>query len=687
MPESNFDHSFVTQSPIVWKNEVSGHSVLEDILNSLDTAVLFFSQKGALVAVNQQACKIIPGLCRSDDDLFSEVDPSNPCCEECEERKKHFSFKDLIRFVYDHSVDHSDQEGLFNHNVQNGTEKIVFHEVIRIDPSSFFIVRAMEHLNTGILVEISDVSLIKDRTDHLRILDSENRILLEAIHNSNRGIFIADGAKPENPIVFVNAILSSLLDASSSEIYKGMELKIFLQKFFPDKWEEILKSLNQAGVSEFWRSHTDFKGNTVWLELRLSVDMKNERPLITGFISDQTQLKQQENQLRQSQKLEAIGHLAGGIAHDFNNILSIIDGYTRLSAAALKRGENTEEFLKKISMAVKRGSGLTEQLLLFGKHRITEDTSVNICKVVKNTEMLLSPLLGANISLIIQTDKKDLFIKGTTDSLTQIIMNLVLNARDAMPDGGDIIMTVFENEHLGMEGVNFRVSDTGCGIPEAIIEKIFDPFFTTKEQGKGTGLGLSMVYRLVQQMGGELEVESEPEEGTSFTIWFPISKQDVEEIVEEKRNLQKNSLAGRTILLVEDEVDLLEIMEHTLEDFGLTVLKATNGNEALGIQDEYEGEIDFLLTDMVMPQCGGVKLSELMGEVRPNTSVVFMSGYPVKGDVASVALPDNAIFLAKPVKTDDLRNILEQLSSGVDAKVASAVWGGNKHFGEENVEK
>ena len=358
----------------------------------------------------------------------------------------------------------------------------------------------------------------------------------------------------------------------------------------------------------------------------------------------------------QAQKLEALGQLAGGVAHDFNNILSIVDGYARMAEKYAEKGDETLlNYLDRIRQASKRGAGLTKQLLLFGRHKMTENMVIDLPRLIQEQKQLMEPLLSNSIKLVIDVEK-GLFVECIPDGLAQILMNLVINSRDAMPDGG-MIKIIAKKEDP--ETILLSVIDTGTGLDPKIADKIFDPFFTTKEQGKGTGLGLSMVYGLVQDMKGVIQVESVPGEGTSMNIYLPFSKKGViKEMTEADGTIR---FEGYTALVAEDEPDLLLIVCRFLEDAGMKVIAAANGAEALVRQDDYEGEIDFLLTDVVMPELNGLKLAELVQAVREDIKVVFMSGFPANGTLAQVDIPDDAILLAKPVAFEKLAAVLKSL--------------------------
>ena len=377
-------------------------------------------------------------------------------------------------------------------------------------------------------------------------------------------------------------------------------------------------------------------------------------------IDDITDSKLMESQYFQGQRLEALGQLAGGVAHDFNNILSIIDGYARMARKSLDPDSEAAAFMEHIGKAVQRGSALTGQLLTFGRHKISKERVVDLGQLVEDQAPLLRPLMDATITLSLDSDP-DVFVKVPPDYISQILMNLCVNARDAMPDGGQLIIEV-RNRPPGH--ALLQVIDTGCGIPADIKAKIFDPFFTTKENGKGTGLGLSMVYGLVRDMHGTISVSSKPGSGTSFVIMLPLSASSAISPEQTTAAGGTPTLEGLTALVAEDEPDLLNLVSTMMEDMGATVLRAANGQEALAIQERYPGEIDLLLTDVVMPELNGVKLAELFEAQRPSSKIMFMSGYPATGQMARVPLPEGATLMPKPVDFPTLCRVIHSMMSG-----------------------
>lgn len=374
----------------------------------------------------------------------------------------------------------------------------------------------------------------------------------------------------------------------------------------------------------------------------------------------------------QPRKLEVLGKLSGGIAHDFNNILSIVEGYATIALKRHREGRLEEDQLKKIIDASQRGAVITRQLLAFGRQKVQIEETVDLCELIRRNEVIIRPQFGSSVAVRMEGLDQAYMIDCAPDGMTQILLNLASNARDAMPDGGNFRITL---EPCGSERVPARchsrdrgngfvrlsIEDTGCGIPPDIMERIFDPFFTTKEQDKGTGLGLSVVYGLIEQMGGAIEASSVPGVGARFDLFFPVSeKPPAASPRTAEDGSPGDSLKGKTVLVVEDENDLRDILCDMLEEAGLRVVKARNGNEALVAQDEHDGPIDFLVTDVMMPGMNGTRLAELVLSLRPDMRVVFVSGYPFLNVSEGFSLPADIPCLSKPFQSRSLIDALTQ---------------------------
>lgn len=386
-----------------------------------------------------------------------------------------------------------------------------------------------------------------------------------------------------------------------------------------------------------------------------------------------------------AKKMEALGELSAGVAHDFNNILMIIDGYTRMTVENLNDEQTARACLEKIILSVGRGASLTRKLLSFSRKNVVAEEVFNVSAFLEDQKELLMPLVGATIRLDIQTSGA-FYIKGAQDSLAQSLINLVTNSRDAMPEGGmiQIKLTACEPASLPEDipaakpvrsYLCLSVVDDGSGMSPATLEKATDPFFTTKDPGKGTGLGLSIVYSMIRRMNGSMQIDSVPGRGTSVRLYLPEEEKPAQSKAKESLRKSKPSatgLVGRTVLLVEDEEDLRLVVGRMLAGKGLTVLSAANGNEALLAQHDHTGRIDFLLTDIVMPELDGIRLEKLLREIRPDMRTIFMSGYPGTGPDKQDKrdLPANIRVLAKPVDINHLVSAMQDTLEKTEKKGA-----------------
>jgi signal transduction histidine kinase/ActR/RegA family two-component response regulator len=370
------------------------------------------------------------------------------------------------------------------------------------------------------------------------------------------------------------------------------------------------------------------------------------------------ELAETQGQLEQVQKMDAIGRLAGGVAHDFNNLLTVILGRADILLRQMKPEDSMHRGIELIQRTAGRAADLTRQLLAFGRKQVLEPVVLDLSAVTMDMKDMLGRLIGEDIALLTTPTPELGRVKADRGQIEQVIMNLAVNARDAMPQGGRLILETanvelddeYVRRHIGARPgphVMLAVSDTGTGIPREIQPHIFEPFFTTKEQGKGTGLGLATVYGIVKQSGGYVEVDSEPDQGTTFRIYLPRLDAAATAV---DRSPRPTAAAGgsETILLVEDEEGVRELARDILRASGYTVLEARSGHEALLLCERHQGPLDLLLTDVVMPRMSGRELAERLGPIRPDLSVLYMSGYTDDAVIRHGVLGAGTAFLQKP---------------------------------------
>jgi PAS domain S-box-containing protein len=452
-----------------------------------------------------------------------------------------------------------------------------------------------------------------------------------------------------------------------------------LEQIHPDDLPMVLDAAKEAKGSAVGR-RIEYRmrrkdGEWVVLEstaspIRNAAGNVEKLVIVNRDISERRHL---ELQLRQSQKMDAIGRLSGGVAHDFNNLLGVIIGYSEVLQDQIKEGDRLRVCVDQILQAGKRAASLTRQLLAFSRQQVLEPKVLLLNGVVGDMEKMLRRLIGEDVQLTTKLDAKLGKVRADQGQIEQVIMNLAVNARDAMPEGGDLSIETANTEmdeafvkrypYPVQTGpyILLTVSDTGTGMDDVTKQRIFEPFFTTKEKGKGTGLGLSMVYGVVKQSNGYIDVFSTVGQGTTFKIYLPRIDQEPEEHTT-KTALSKAFRGNETILLVEDEKNLCVLTRNLLEHYGYAVLEAESGAQALAVSRQNAGAIHLLLTDIVMPGIGGRALAQTLSRERPGIRVVYMSGYTGQTVGGQTILSPGAHFLQKPFTREDLaRKIREAL--------------------------
>jgi two-component system, cell cycle sensor histidine kinase and response regulator CckA len=386
---------------------------------------------------------------------------------------------------------------------------------------------------------------------------------------------------------------------------------------------------------------------------------------------DITERRALEDQFRQAQKMEAVGRLAGGVAHDFNNLLLVISGYAEVMLEQLERESPLHQKAVAIQQSADRATTLTRQLLAFSRKQLLELKVVDVNAIVSDMERLLGPLIGENIELLPKLGNELGRTRADSGQLEQVLMNLVVNSKDAMPEGGRITITTenvtlddsYRREHTFIKPgpyVMLSVSDTGVGMSKETQAQIFEPFFTTKEKGKGTGLGLSTVYGIVKQSGGYVFVQSELDRGSTFRIYLP-RVDDPAETQGPTKTAQEATNGSETVLLVEDEESVRQLVKETLEAKGYCVMEAENGKAGLEVAQAYDGTIDMVITDVVMPGMSGRELAKKLVATRPNARVLYLSGYTEDSVVQQDVLGSGTSFLQKPFTLQTLAKKVREI--------------------------
>jgi two-component system cell cycle sensor histidine kinase/response regulator CckA len=521
-----------------------------------------------------------------------------------------------------------------------------------------------EESATMILLAIEDITERKRVSDTLQIdlkqAESQFRALFE---NARDAVLISDD---QGIYIDANPAACNLLGVSFHEVI-GHTIDDFTNKN-SEVQDPFSPEHSMHGVISV--QHPD--GRVVEVDSTITPNFLPGRHL--SILRDVTERRKLEEQLRQSQKLESVGMLAGGVAHDFNNLLTVIAGYAQLTLKRLDNADPLARHLEEITKAADRASSLTRQLLAFSRKQLLQPRVFDLNLVISNLEKMLGRLVGEDMELRTFKSEGLGLVKADPSQIETVIINLAVNARDAMPSGGKITIET-SNIYLDVEYARYHiavppgpyvmlaVTDNGHGMDRETQKFIFEPFFTTKVMGKGTGLGLATVYGIVKQSGGNIAVYSEVGVGTSFKIYLPSVDEEVTGVTPDAVPLE-NTIGAQTILLAEDEEMVRNLARDCLKLRGYTVLEAANGGEALFICQHHDGPIHLLLTDVVMPRMNGRSLAKEVLMLRSETRILYMSGYTDQSIVHLGVLNEGIAFIGKPFTPDALvRKIVEVLGT------------------------
>ncbi len=521
---------------------------------------------------------------------------------------------------------------------------------------------------SGFTAVIRDVTEMRTTESALRESEELYRTLVET---SPDAIVLID---LEGTLVTANEQALTLYGFDDPEKFTGMH---FLDLIAPQDRKRAAanfqKRLTGDSFEEVRYAVTtgDGRERLVMIKGSLIRDETDSPTSVMAVIHDVTEkaaaeeaLRKSEEQLRQSQKMEAIGSLAGGMAHDFNNLLGVITGYSGLMLADLSEADPLHENVEEIKLAAERAAQLTSRLLAFCRKQVLEPKVLDLNEQIAGMEKMLRRLLGEDLDLLLVQEPALGRVLADAGHIEQIIMNLAVNAREAMPKGGKLTIETANlvmdegsiEEHLGIEPgayVLLAVSDTGTGMSPEVRERAFEPFFTTKPKGKGTGLGLATIYGIVKQSRGDIRVHTEPGRGTTFKVYLPVVEAE-EEAARAVESVQDRMQGTETILVVEDEKLLLRLISRILARQGYRVIEASSAGEAILASERYEDSIDMMLTDVIMPQMSGVELGERLLAAHPGMKVLYMSGYTDSAIVHHELLNEGVMFIQKPFSAEKI---------------------------------
>ncbi len=525
----------------------------------------------------------------------------------------------------------------------------------------------------GMWAFVRDISARKETELSLTRSEEKYRLLIE---HSNDGILVVQ----DGYLKYFNRRVMEVAGFSGTEL----RAKPFIEFIHPEDRQNVFERYQQRVRGESVPSVYSFRimtkgGEPKWIQISAVRVVWEENPATLSFLTDITEMKKAEAELRekeeqvlQLQRIEAVGRLAGGVAHDFNNILTAIMGYTDILLMKHWPDEKIRSYIERIKSSSQRASQLTQQLLAFSRKQILREKIIRLDTLIGDTEKMLRRLIGEDIELFTCFEENIGMIRADPAQIEQIIINCVINACDAMPDGGTITIRTenvwlddefFRQRFHGAPGmyVMIEISDTGHGMSDEVRDHIFEPFFTTKEKGRGTGLGLSTVYGIVKQSRGYILVQSTLESGTAFRIYFPVVPEDPEEL-EKKEKVLKFKRGNETILLVEDEHVVRSMLSASLRTYGYHVLESENGGEAIRVRAQYgENDIHLLVTDVIMPGMSGKTLADILLKTSPNMKVLYISGYTDDAIVRHGVIEKGISFLQKPFAPDELARKVREI--------------------------
>ena len=507
------------------------------------------------------------------------------------------------------------------------------------------------------------------------------------VESLNEGLVLADN---DGLIRFSNARFTELTGFTREEVRGKRVYEVFFPADSIERKQEAERmreryEARKQGLSETYETNIIRKdGQRRWIETKAAPLLDGTGRIVgsIGANSDITDRKLLEEQLRWSQKMEAVGRLAGGVAHDFNNLLTVIQGYADLLRQQMEPGDPHIRKVDVIREASDAASTLTQQLLTISRRQIVQMRPISLNDVVEKSLRVVQGLIGERVRLVVDLLPDLPLVRGDAGQLQQVLLNLVVNARDAMPDGGTLLIETGTVDHLGAAVspeetdlkncfARLRIEDTGVGMDSTVKARMFEPFFTTKRKGRGSGLGLSITFGIAEEHGAEIRVSSEPDQGATFDVMFPAIASSSQE--DPTARSWRPITGNETILLAEDHTAVRVLVKESLERYGYKVIEADDGREALEILQRPDApSIDLLVTDLVMPRMNGIELAQSVVALLPATKVLVISGYADEPSMWQKSRSLGFTFLAKPFSPETLAQLVRSVLDSDQRAIAAA---------------
>ncbi len=624
---------------------------IDDVLRDSDELTLFISRTGTIILINSRGSEILGSPANDIQGMnwFEDFIPDSSREHVYNEFRSNLNDPEIHVFNQDYPVLCSGE-----------TEKQVFlyNRIVTDEDGIVMCIMVSGHLIDGSFD--SQDELINDEEIYRSFVENSNDAII--VHKDGIIVYVNNTAKRITGYIEDEFYGSSVLDFISTD-YKPMVLKHMTDRMAgkdtPSVYDiEILRKDGDIIPAEISISTIHYKGERA--QMATLRDLSSRHSL--------------EEQLRQIHKMEAVGQLAGGVAHDFNNILQVINGYTELAQGSLEKDNPVLEMLQQVSQAGERASSLVRQLLMFSRNQLIVTKVLDLNEVITEHLTMLERVIGEDIVLEFLPSKETIYINGDQAMIGQILLNIFLNARDAMPEGGEIKVKtkrVFLDSEFckthSSSGQGYyamlSISDTGCGMDKGTLSRIFDPFFSTKGITAGTGLGLSTVYGIVTQHDGIITANSKPENGTRFRIYIPVVDKDdvIEELLPEHEIVEETS---KTIVITEDDENVRILASAILSEAGHEVITAANGEEAVLLISDSPDSVDLVVLDVIMPILGGYEAADRIREIRPDLPLIFCSGYSKGQNHKDIDKHmERSRFLSKPYSMTQLLNAISELFS------------------------